>query len=1353
MAVSALSWYSQTNYGLGKDDDSSILLFGWRFMPTLVAVLYCQLTVMLFEDVKRTEPFSRMARPGGSSALSSILQGPRAWWHAVVDGFSPKKIGGRRSWLLVCSSLIYIIGFLAISPLSSSLLTSEDVRVKKATAFNRIVPTGSDPISLEPDRDTYFRTIGNVLHSTPTSAWISNSYFIMPFWPSEFKLLPLGPSLASTNRNWTAPTTIMTTDFQCEPMKFLDTGMNSRNRTLILGSENNTYAEIDTTDSLWFSMESSSGCKYSLELDVSQSMVRYGGVIWSNLSTLVANFIDGTDQNKYLQTNISADCLDRELLLVTTPWLNDKSRTLESAFPPNFTVHGELCSSYYYAAQLPTTAEILTPSSSKIVFNQEQYLKVRKPLSDDLLDVKKLHALAMDDDWAQYLTAPDSSLRPGQFNGVSSVLGLLHDFDVWGMVQARDLPSEARSFKQRFMGELLYSSLLQRSIAESQVQTAQGQSTFIERRVVVILGVGILMAAFFFVSFCLLVLAFWLSRLHQRPLNLVVDPATPLGVASLVASHRDTLTSLHALDQASKKDLQMALHDRKYATFPNVLTESGYCDENLAASDNFKSATKISWIPRVLHLRTLLVLVFYLISLTVGLAILKHYADLSKLYQTAFVYQASFSVFNKRLSTSAPYSIVPTIFAVAIGLWWDSLDKTFRTLQPYISLSKRSRSIAEGAGLSYQSSYWTWAAVKAAKNKHWLLLILTIGSTLSQVFIISMSALFEREPENTLIPGAAFRTIELRQVPQIDNVLLVPGYPKAFAAQVMSKAYSDLATNWIYTATIQLTLDGPEPAWSRQGWSFVPVDISALSNMTTKSLQQTVHGQDNPNEALISTANVSLTTTAIRGRVECSWVPDISNSSSWLMTQDLTNKTIWKVSSNPTNLKTGYELPRVLFPNSPWNSSALSHPVVASCCTNRSSDEMQDSAIGYWSPNQGGRFPFPSETWPINFTSKWILGPARTDYYQLYDNETGRPAHLLFTKVPEIQALNCIPIIETAEADIAVEQSTGHVYGYKILGNPVPAEPAWSDPFTIRASSSLNDTSFRHNVTTSYGILFVNTLLGAAQITQLSGSGQTSKFPFEDEYVQLEDKAFNVRDETKGLNLDFMSYAMYTMASKDPKALLDYDTLLNLTQMTFSTYFQHYVSSNYSLDDGGWVYQKIGEQPKDLQPPRLNNGSTGSPSVYPSLNTNRTAAVVVSKRIEVLRMNAVATWLSIGILIWLTLTTILIAALQRTYFSSLIRNIESLGDVLVLIAGSENLLRLVRDNDFEQLRKNQDVLTRLGWFQGVDGKKRWGLEVVGGDRPVTWINWYEDEQNVLRTGTAKSSRFESLRSRTKTFGL
>lgn len=40
--------------------------------------------------------------------------------------------------------------------------------------------------------------------------------------------------------------------------------------------------------------------------------------------------------------------------------------------------------------------------------------------------------------------------------------------------------------------------------------------------------------------------------------------------------------------------------------------------------------------------------------------------------------------------------------------------------------------MAHGAAVSYQSSYWLWASAKAAKNKHWLLSLVTFGTVVAQ---------------------------------------------------------------------------------------------------------------------------------------------------------------------------------------------------------------------------------------------------------------------------------------------------------------------------------------------------------------------------------------------------------------------------------------------------------------------------------------------------------------------------------------------------------------------------------------------------------------------------------------------
>ena len=110
--------------------------------------------------------------------------------------------------------------------------------------------------------------------------------------------------------------------------------------------------------------------------------------------------------------------------------------------------------------------------------------------------------------------------------------------------------------------------------------------------------------------------------------------------------------------------------------------------------------------------------------------VLHDLAKREKLYSSAFVYELDIEIFK---ATVSPFSLLGTLIAVGLALWWDAMEKNMRLLQPYLSMAKQPRVVRRGTGLSYQSSYWVGAAVKAASNKDWLLSLVTVGTTLSQV--------------------------------------------------------------------------------------------------------------------------------------------------------------------------------------------------------------------------------------------------------------------------------------------------------------------------------------------------------------------------------------------------------------------------------------------------------------------------------------------------------------------------------------------------------------------------------------------------------------------------------------------
>ncbi|KAB8232676.1 DUF3433 domain-containing protein [Aspergillus alliaceus] len=1103
-ATTALLVRSQTNYGLGPDDGSSKILFGWRFSPTLVAVIYVQLTSMLVDDVKRLEPFARLARTKGSEASSSILQKPGAWWNALHDGLSREKNGGdSRGWVLFCATLVNVLGFLLISPLSSALL-------------------------------------------------------------------------------------------------------------------------------------------------------------------------------------------------------------------PN------------------------------ISFNESEYTQNRQQVPDSLMNAKTMRDLTLDPEWSSYMLTLGFE-KPPSLHGPSTLLWVLYDNNLTAMVEDENVAIRAGEIQQRFFGEMLQSSLIEQGA--SQYIPIQGHVKTVERRVTATAGPAITLIILLFISSCLLLVAWRCSRLQHRPLNLKTDPSSSAGVTSLVVDSPRTRFSFKDLSQASDKELQGLLKGKRYYTDSKALHEMDSDQAEVANTTTGKSspgsATKTNWVPRVLRLPTLLALLLCLVVVLVGVVVLYHFAQLSKLYKKAFVYQASISIFNKQVSTVGPFSMVPTLIAVGIGLWWGAIDNNFCRLQPFLAMAKRYRPLSESVYLSYQSSYWMWATIKAILNRHWMLVLVTLGTAVSPIFTTSMSALFQHETGVITETQMLERSLEVRQIPHIFTAVEYTVRDASnFVASVIGQLHGNLTSHWIYTAANQLTLNGSEPAWSKDGWSFVPVDLRNVSFSLPGGTESNHQGGFSQNSRI----NVSFSTPAIRGRIECSPYEGLSNLSSWLTVTDVSNSSLWTMNPSTGNIKTAYQLgvgfkynsglPSMMFPLEPSRNftncerctSIFANPSSVTCCGNGTSLEADPmAAIGYWSPNSNPASWNP-RTWQRNITTKWIHGHARVAVE--HDVSSSSP-HLLFTDIPSIAAMNCMPLVETASAEVTVDPTTGGVRAFSITDEPQTADNAFSDSFLAHRTSNRVQATVTYNATISYGMLFMTQMLTAVNVRSLYGPGRVLGWTIEDRG----DNTFNIRDEANGLNLDFMSYSMYSMANKDPSALIDPTVFTRYASKTFSTFFQHFASSNISMERGSLAYQPINASlPSDL-PPAVTDVTLMEDApladqqdvIHPISHTNRTVVVRVSKQIELLQMNAVAIWLSVSILAWLIIATVTVTIFHRQYLRRLVRNVECLGDVLVLTAGSESLVHVIQEIQAGRIAESEKsrLFARLGWFQDGDGKARWGVEMAEGDMTRPGVQWLD----------------------------
>lgn len=622
---------------------------------------------------------------------------------------------------------------------------------------------------------------------------------------------------------------------------------------------------------------------------------------------------------------------------------------------------------------------------------------------------------------------------------------------------------------------------------------------------------------------------------------------------------------------------------------------------------------------------------------------------------------------------------------------------------------------------------------------------------------VAMSALWQREPFHLTTTVNFSQTLQLREVPYLAE----GDFDRwgSFRAGILASVFENLPTNWMYSATLQLSLNASEPPWSSDGWSFVPTILPASVN----EVQNRGNDTDRLDEANV---NATLSVPAIRGRLACSPIGVDLESKFWLTAYEgLDNASIWNVTTGPKSLTRGWQLgcdgPLGSSPSAdggrgasminfkpnytavalgpdasvgnPYDSgkgncasdcqstTVLTSAAPVTCCTLEDDDTPGNASIGYWSPIS------MTQNTTSNFTVKWIHGKAPYNYQDL-DGRT----YLMWPEVPQLTMLNCKPIIEAANTTITVDTSTNRVLKYDIEDQPVPYQLAWAEDFVRRQQwPGTPEYTYTYNFTITFGVMFREALLSAAQSSALEAGS-----PYSSNAENTNDRTFNIR--RPGLNVDYMSYSMLSLAGDDAQKLLDHATLSNLAGKTFSTFFQHFASSNVLANSsGGWVYQRPSETlPPDLTEPLPQYNTTRAPSrvlqpVQPIIPGK------ISQPVEILRMSPVAVGLCLGILFWLLVTSILVIVLKGRYFAPLLRPFDSIADVALMVANSERYLELARLKGASGLQSDKSgFTTRLGWFRTSLGEVKWGIERADDDAGGRFLT--EQEVQRLKLGTQRN---------------
>ncbi|CAD0114041.1 unnamed protein product, partial [Aureobasidium uvarum] len=986
---------------------------------------------------------------------------------------------------------------------------------------------------------------------------------------------------------------------------------------------------------------------------------------------------------------------------------------VKSGKAPQLEAH--LCQTQYYSADVPVTV-VLNQSSTQIIIDREEYSRNRQPLDPSKYNTLQLEDAFLSPSWSTKFATSSQAHYAGPLLAIAAGPGYNNDPEE--ILESTDVVQRASEMHQQFFGEMVLLELENR--LDQSIEAASGLITTTEQRVIVNIGVGITLGALLLLTTCGIVAVTYYSNLSRRSLNLHQDPGQIAVAASLVVGDTNAKSAFAGSGQLSKEALSQRLASFRFSMYRGSL---------FAAPEDCASRSE-NPIPAILRTWMCPPLLVFLFVLLACIATFFQISRTSGIHQAPFVYEFKTQIFNTAAKL-APYSILPTLLAVGVKLWIAAVGDTLKRFQPYITMAEAPTLLTDSVLVEYLNTPTALVSLKAFRHSHWILALAGLGALATEFFTVSISALWDLETKNLDRSISITHQFEIRQVPRIDEYILpyhAPAYADVQRYYVLSSIYSSSLQSWLYSATLELTHQAPTPPWSKDAWSFLPLDTRNLSynDALIKDISAT---------ALIQARNATLETLAVRARLDCKPETFVANTSSWVEKIDFKNRTMWNSTNKPPNLDHGYIL------RGPANMGSGSEYLT--CCGNTTNGTSGTAAVGYWSnlDYSSSSINTEKETWSyeqMSMTSKWIVGRPLDTLYQPYPNNTNNPARWIWLEEPQIAAITCTTIIEKANASIDVSTDTGVVYDYRILDTPVNATEAWLDKYLSHNTSVDYSGDMTYIGTNgvadliSWGYIFLDSVMNSGRAEDVSTTQWEPNKP-----ENLEDRAFNFR--IRGLNADFMSYSMLQLANNSKEALLDTDTLISLANKTFGVFFKHFASENVTSSLGGNVYQPIGAKLPWSLGFVTNNTMYATASDVPAAyqgalgvenstaSTPRSTSAILHVPVEQLVMSPTAVILCLSLLAFLILAITVIFTANRNTIKKLPRDVDTLASTLAFVYGSEKLLDWVQTRSEKQkpwykgwtFRDSQAGATKqramMGSFKNADGAQLWGIELCEED--------------------------------------
>jgi hypothetical protein len=228
-------------------------------------------------------------------------------------------------------------------PFSAAFIFPANILVKNTTTFSQLAVSVDSPMELSTNESIFIRMISSVLLNTTTSAWVSNDYAVLPFWPSNESAVPLGGVLLSSSLQWAANTTVYQTDLECSPMGLRSFANFTLNQTLAHLPGITMFSNVNLTS---FILESADGCSLGLagfSLDFSSNTIsKTGGGWWSGAPNFSYPLLWAPGNGTAMDLNFdhpimlktSTQCGRRSMYFLLRPTLRIRPSRLKGKYVP-----------------------------------------------------------------------------------------------------------------------------------------------------------------------------------------------------------------------------------------------------------------------------------------------------------------------------------------------------------------------------------------------------------------------------------------------------------------------------------------------------------------------------------------------------------------------------------------------------------------------------------------------------------------------------------------------------------------------------------------------------------------------------------------------------------------------------------------------------------------------------------------------------------------------------------------------------------------------------------------------------------------------------------------------------------